>query len=77
MQLNENRDITIPKQLPGDEDAYITTLQVNQWSYLNNANIPGCLTFINININTLYQTRAWVSLQVIYNPLSQVPVLDY
>ena len=35
MQLNQNRDTSIPKQLTVGRNAYITTLQVNQNTYLN------------------------------------------
>ena len=43
-------------------NAFITTLQVNQNTYLNGG------VFLNtVDINTLCQTRAWVSLKVSYN----------
>jgi hypothetical protein len=47
-------------------NAYITTLQVNQWSYLKNTVIDGSLTFNNADINILFQRR-WVSGSVGFN----------
>ena len=72
MQLNQNRDISIPKQLTVGQNAYITTLQVNQNTYLNGSVLLHC-----VDINTLYQTRAWVSLKVSYNAQSQTPTTVY
>ena len=54
------------------QNAYITTLQVNQNTYLNGG------VFLNsVDIHTLYQTRAWVSLKVSYNAHSQTPTSVY
>ena len=56
MQLNQNGDITISKQLTVGENAYITTLQVNQNSYF-----VGSVFLNNVNINDIYQRRPWIS----------------
>ena len=72
MQLNQNRDISIPKQLTVGQNAYTTTLQVNQNTYLN-----GVVFLNNVDINTLYQTRAWVSVKVSYNASNQTPITVY
>ena len=72
LQLNQDRDISIPKQLTVAQNAEMTTLQVNQNTYLN-----GSVLVISVDINTLYQTRAWVSLKVSYNASNQTPVTVY
>ena len=55
-----------------NHNAYVHVLQVNQNSYLNGG------VFLNsVDINTLYQTRAWVSLKVSYNAQSQTPTTVY
>jgi hypothetical protein len=56
MQLNQNGDITISKQLTVGENAYITTLQVNQ-----NAYFVGEVELKGVNINDIYQKRPWIS----------------
>ena len=61
MQLKQKGAITIPTKLSVGEKAYITTLQVNQWSYLKKTNISGACTVNHINFHTFYQTSAWVS----------------
>ena len=63
MQLNQNGDITIPKRLDVGENAYITTLQVNQDAYF-----VGSVFLNGVNINTLYQPRAWISCYVSTSP---------
>ena len=65
-------DISIPKQLTVGQNAYVTTLQVNQNTYLN-----GGVFLDSVDINTLCQTRAWVSLKVSYNAQSQTPTAVY
>ena len=54
MQLNQNGDITIPKQITVGENAYITTLQVNANSYLVG---DVFLTSNNVNINDIYSKK--------------------
>ena len=72
MQLNQNRDISIPKQLTVGQNADITTLQANQHSDLN-----GGVFLYSVDINTLYQTRAWVALKESHNASKQVPITVY
>ena len=69
--LEVRGDFSVPN------NAYITTLQVNQTSYLKNTEIDGTLKINNVDTNTLYQTRAWVSLKVSYNASNQTPITVY
>ena len=69
MRLDQNGDITIPKKMTVGQKAVITTLEVNQTSYLKNTEINGTLKINNVDTNTLYQTRAWVSLESILQRL--------
>ena len=66
MRLDQNGDITISKQLTVSENAYITTLQVNQNSYF-----VGNVFLNNVNINDIYQTRPWISIRVVYTVATQ------
>ena len=54
------------------QNAEITTLQVNENTYLN-----GSVLLNSVDINTLYQARAWVSLKVSYNASNQTPTTVY
>ena len=56
MQLNQNGDINIPKQITVGQNAYITTLQVNQDTFF-----VGNVFFGGIDISWLYQKRPWVA----------------
>ena len=67
LQLNQNRDISIPKKLTVGQHAVITTLEVYQTSHLKNTEIDGTLKINNVNTDTLYQTRAWISIRVFYS----------
>ena len=67
MRLDQNGDITISKKMTVGQNAVITTLEVNQTSYLKNTEIDGTLKINNINTDTLYQTRAWISIRVFYS----------
>ena len=59
------------------QSAVITTLEVYQTSYLKNTEIDKTLKINNVNTDTLYQTRAWVSLKVSYNASNQTPITVY
>ena len=58
-------------------NAKITTLEVYQTSYLKNTEIDGTLKINNVNTDTLYQTRAWLSLKVSYKSSNQTPITVY
>ena len=77
LQINQDGAVFIPNTLNSwtvyiNQNAYINTLQVNQYSYLN-----GSVLLNSVDINTLCQTRAWVSLKVSYNALNQTPITVY
>ena len=77
MKVNALGGLEVSGNFSVPNNAYITTLQVNQTSYPKNTEIDGTLKINNVDTNTLYQTRAWVSLKVSYNASNQTPITVY